>query len=441
MFFRRFLFGVVCLSIVGCASRVIEPELVAAEKEIVLVQDIPADEIMPKNFRTADTIHAFLEKEKSVINTRALVDLRASGSAGFSETALTWLKQRLGEGLIIVDLRQESHGFINGAAVTWYAQNNWVNLGKTREQALQDEIGRLDALARDKAVCVYDAEAIKHKIKDPGRFVEIEQVRSEQQLAKQYNIRYFRLTVPDHMRPSDEDVDRFVAFVCALEDEDRPHFHCRAGIGRTTTFLVMYDMMHNADRVSMDDIVARQVAVLSNYDLLKVKSKKLPGETYKNRADFLRLFYEYAKAFCAGDKASWSEWLGGREKIVGPIFRGRYKSILVDENNYGLKLSVCIHLNPVRAKITDDIKKYPWSSFWDYVGMRKPFDRLDTTLILSQFNDDLAEARGKYKRFVLENIDMKSPLEKLYKNIALGEEDFRRRIDEKIKEKEGNFRN
>jgi len=131
---------------------------------------------------------------------------------------------------------------------------------------------------------------------------------------------------------------------------------------------------------------------------------------------------------------SYSNWFRAKYKIVGPIFQGRYKSILVDENNYGLRLSAYIHLNPARAKITDDIRKYPWSSFLDYIGMRKPLGRVDTTLILSQFGDNPIKAKEKYERFVLENIDMKSPLEKLYKNIALGEEDFRRRIDEKIKD-------
>jgi len=131
---------------------------------------------------------------------------------------------------------------------------------------------------------------------------------------------------------------------------------------------------------------------------------------------------------------SYSNWFRAKYKIVGPIFQGRYKSILVDKNSYGLRLSVYIHLNPVRAKITDNIKKYPWSSFLDYVGMRKSLGRVDTTLILSQFGDNLIKAEEKYERFVLENIDMKSPLEKLYKNIALGEEDFRKKIDEKIKD-------
>lgn len=130
---------------------------------------------------------------------------------------------------------------------------------------------------------------------------------------------------------------------------------------------------------------------------------------------------------------SYSNWFRAKHKIVGPVFQGRYKSIIVDENSYSLILSVYIHLNPVRAGIASNIKEYPWSSFLDYIGRREPLNRLDATLILSQLDNDLIRARKKYERFVLENIDMKSPLENLYKNVALGDELFRKRIEKKIK--------
>jgi len=309
MIFRWLIFGVVCLSTIGCKSAIVDPEFVIAEKEIVLVQDVPVGQITPKNFRTTDNIYAFLEKEKSAISTKGLMDLRASGSAEFSEAALLWLKQRLGESLIIVDLRQESHGFINGAAVTWYAKDNWLNLGKAHDAALQDETVRLNALAREKVACIYDSRQVKHGMRDPGKFVEIERVSSEQQLAAQHNIGYLRLTVPDHMRPSDEEVDHFVVFVRTLGDRDWLHFHCRAGMGRTTTFLVMYDMLRNADKVSLGDIVARHAAVEPNYDLFRSRDGSSREAIYKDRLDFVRRFYEYSKAFRSGDKAGWTEWL------------------------------------------------------------------------------------------------------------------------------------
>jgi putative transposase len=37
----------------------------------------------------------------------------------------------------------------------------------------------------------------------------------------------------------------------------------------------------------------------------------------------------------------------------GPLFRGRYKAILIEADNYLLHLSRYIHLNPVEAKIVD----------------------------------------------------------------------------------------
>jgi len=68
---------------------------------------------------------------------------------------------------------------------------------------------------------------------------------------------------------------------------------------------------------------------------------------------------------------SYSNWFKARHKIVGVIFQGRYKSILVDEVAYGMRLSAYIHLNPIRAHIVDNVRDYKWSSFLDYIGRKK----------------------------------------------------------------------
>jgi hypothetical protein len=47
------------------------------------------------------------------------------------------------------------------------------------------------------------------------------------------------------------------------------HFHCEAGLGRTTTFMVLYDMLRNANRVSLEDIVQRQKILSHGYDVLQ----------------------------------------------------------------------------------------------------------------------------------------------------------------------------
>ena len=46
----------------------------------------------------------------------------------------------------------------------------------------------------------------------------------------------------------------------------------------------------------------------------------------------------------------------------GPLFRGRYKSILIDSDSYLLHLSKYIHLNLLESRMVDDLSDYKWSS-------------------------------------------------------------------------------
>ena len=54
----------------------------------------------------------------------------------------------------------------------------------------------------------------------------------------------------------------------------------------------------------------------------------------------------------------------------GPLFRGRYKAILVDEDAYLLQVGRYIHRNPaeVRGAAPDVLAQYRWSSYPAYIG-------------------------------------------------------------------------
>lgn len=58
------------------------------------------------------------------------------------------------------------------------------------------------------------------------------------------------------------------------------------------------------------------------------------------------------------------------EKRDGPLFRGRFKSIIVDAEDYLVALSRYIHRNPVEAKLVKNPLGYPWSSFAAYLDRR-----------------------------------------------------------------------
>ena len=136
-------------------------------------------------------------------------------------------------------------------------------------------------------------------------------VQTEEEVVKAAGLGYFRLTIPDHLKPQNEEVDRFVAFVRDLLPGTWLHFHCRAGIGRTTTFMALYDMMRNGKALSLDDILQRQVAVGGKY---LTASDADADENKAERAKFLQQFYDYAKSNQDGFKTSFSAWLaqGGK---------------------------------------------------------------------------------------------------------------------------------
>lgn len=52
----------------------------------------------------------------------------------------------------------------------------------------------------------------------------------------------------------------------------------------------------------------------------------------------------------------------------GPLFRGRYKSIVIDAENYLIAVSRYIHRNPVEANICKSVGDYKWSSYAAYIG-------------------------------------------------------------------------
>jgi putative transposase len=59
-----------------------------------------------------------------------------------------------------------------------------------------------------------------------------------------------------------------------------------------------------------------------------------------------------------------------RHGRTGTLWEGRYKACLVDGDDYLLRCTRYIDLNPVRARMTDDPAAFPWSSCASLCGVR-----------------------------------------------------------------------
>lgn len=121
-----------------------------------------------------------------------------------------------------------------------------------------------------------------------------------------------------------------------------------------------------------------------------------------NLAEFMRKF-----------NITYTSYFNRRHKRVGHLYQGRYKSILVDKNEYLSVLSRYIHLNPVRIKsrektpLKDNIHiltRYPWSSLPGYLtkGKREAF--IDYRLVLSEHGGDSDHARRSYRKALLADL-------------------------------------
>jgi len=134
-----------------------------------------------------------------------------------------------------------------------------------------------------------------------------------------------------------------------------------------------------------------------------------------------------AMHFLNGSFAAYTNTLHERS---GHLLQGRYRSILIEAENYAKELSRYIHLNPVRAKIVENPEDYRWSSFREYITAGMLPCWLRTNLILGYFSESNRLARKQYYRFVLErtNAAKTNPLDDVCFSTLLGSKEFIARI-------------
>ena len=83
----------------------------------------------------------------------------------------------------------------------------------------------------------------------------------------------------------------------------------------------------------------------------------------------------------------------------GFLFKERYKSILVEKEEYLKYLCRYIHRNPLKANLVNKIEQWPWSNYFECVGERTGC-LCDKNFIISCFS-----SQKQYKEFVLDNDD------------------------------------
>ncbi len=278
--------------------------------DLTLIFDSVSEQGAPNHFRTmTGPWNTAIDRPPSRLGLDSLL---ASGSEQPSWSELAGIIRGLRKNVVVVDLRQESHALLAGHPVSWYRVKNWANKGMSLAEVKADERGRIEALPVPGAALVARVSA-----KDiEGRLTAVstekiiyDQAQSEEQAAGSLGLGYLRIPVTDHSRPLDADVDRFILFIRNLAPDVWLHFHCHAGDGRTTTFLLLHDLLRNARALDLEELAARQ-HLLGGVDLLHRPHTGWKEALYNERAAFVTRFAEYARTRDF-KTVTWSEYLAG----------------------------------------------------------------------------------------------------------------------------------
>ena len=280
------------LLVIGLAIAVASPAFAGAD-QVKLILNAPDKAGTPRNYRSVKK-------------------LAASGSAQFSAKELAAIRERTGgRPLVVLDLRQESHGFVDGTAVSWFGPRDAANSGKTTEQISRDESTLLAGVAGEQTVTVQKVTG-KTADREIGETKPVElpvqSVQSEEDVVRAAGGGYVRVYAADYQPFTDEQVDQLVGFWQTRPADAWVHVHCAAGAGRTTQALVLFDALENAATTSLQDIVDRQKDA-GGINVLSAKSTpawRHDGEVA--RVNLVRRFYQYAKEHSRGEGETWSSW-------------------------------------------------------------------------------------------------------------------------------------
>lgn len=184
---------------------------------------------------------------------RDIPTLNISGSAQFTKDQLLNLKNSINkDNICIVDLRQESHGIINDLAISFLNPYKDLNNGFTTEQTIKAENSLLNKIKIGNTIQLYKHTGIF--IKD----ITVDFISNESQLVTEADMQYKRFAVKDNSAPTPDIVDEFVEFIKNKPDDIHLHFHCAAGKGRTTSFMVMYQAMKNNSNLTLEQLLSYQ---------------------------------------------------------------------------------------------------------------------------------------------------------------------------------------
>lgn len=97
---------------------------------------------------------------------------------------------------------------------------------------------------------------------------------------------------------------------------------------------------------------------------------------------------------------SYSQYINRTYKRQGPVFRGRFYSLVFDPHETLFDIVKSVHLKPVHEEVTTDLNNYEWCSHRWYVNPYQAPIWLKLNALLSEFSKTQSVAVKRYNKFI-----------------------------------------
>jgi hypothetical protein len=224
-----------------------------------------------------------------------LDQLRISGSARPTKENLKAALSPIAAPVYVIDIFSKHHYYINGLPEDWFGYKR--NLKKCMDRKK------------------LSARAILHRLMYTGKLKHgPEDVQSEKEIVEEIGFNYILFDQLRKSLLSPEQVDSFIQLVNSLPESAWIHFHCSAGRGRTSIAMVMYDILKNGKKVSLEDIVRRQYLLGSEnlFDTTVWSSGRYSKKMLEDRKQLIVDFYAYVNSPDGYGHKSWQEWISAK---------------------------------------------------------------------------------------------------------------------------------
>ena len=232
------------------------------------------------------------------INPTGLNELNAYGSGNLDLDLLKSVIEKEPNKFYIINLLQIPTYYFKSRNLRWYGIGYLPNRGffETKKSVRQRLMYKFRKMLR----------GFPTELNDQSITI----FQSEKQVVESLGAHFYTPQMDEDWLVETGYIDELVEFFKQLPNDAKLYFHCSHGKGRTTTFLILYDMFKNASKVSLKDFVNRHYCI-GGEDVFNTevwKDGTWTKRSLERRKELVENFYDYMTDPNGYPNTAWSKW-------------------------------------------------------------------------------------------------------------------------------------